>query len=228
MNIPESEGIIKPLGISRTDVFFDENFAQKARKKLYEKYPFTKDKKIILYAPTFRGRVKNAKSPTRLSLGLMHYVLSEEYVVLLNLHPLIQERPKIANHLSNFAADVTGEMTIDELIAISDICISDYSSMVFEYSLMNKPMIFFAFDIENYLDWRGFYYEYDELTPGPVLTDTEEVVDYIKDIDNLFDPDEVKRFREKFMSSWDGNSTKRILEEAFGVETLQKHQKKGE
>lgn len=108
--------------------------------------------------------------------------------------------------------DVTTELDIDKLLCVSDVCISDYSSLIFEYSLFERPMIFFAYDLDEYFDWRGFYYNYDELTPGPIVKTTEEIIDYIQHLDTRFNPSQVRAFREKFMSACDGHATDRILE----------------
>ena len=83
--------------------------------------------------------------------------------------------------------------------------------MIFEYSLFERPMLFFAYDLEDYFDWRGFYYDYDELTPGPVVKTTEEVIHYIENLDVMFDREQVHAFREKFMSACDGHATDRIM-----------------
>ncbi|MBQ7116959.1 MAG: CDP-glycerol glycerophosphotransferase family protein, partial [Clostridia bacterium] len=110
------------------------------------------------------------------------------------------------------------KMSVDELLCVSDICISDYSSLVFEYSLFEKPMIFFAYDLKEYFDSRGFYYDYEELTPGPICGTTDEIIAYIGNIEQSFDKGEVKKFRNKFMSACDGRSTERIISEVFGDE----------
>ena len=73
-------------------------------------------------------------------------------------------------------------------------------------------MIFFAYDLDDYFDWRGFYYDYEELTPGPIVTGTEEIIHYIKNIDTLFDRQQVIDFRQRFMSCCDGHATERIIE----------------
>ena len=107
--------------------------------------------------------------------------------------------------------DVTKGLEIDQLLCASDVCVSDYSSLIFEYSLFERPMIFFAYDLDDYFDWRGFYYNYDELTPGPVVKETEEIIDYIRHLDARFDQAQVHAFKEKFMSSCDGHATDRIM-----------------
>ena len=106
-------------------------------------------------------------------------------------------------------------MPIDELLCVSDLCISDYSSLVFEYSLFERPMLFYAYDLEDYFDWRGFYYPYEELAPGPVVRTNEEIADYIQNVEQKFDRARVRAFREQFMSACDGYATERILQLVF-------------
>lgn len=212
MNISPKKQVVQPIGVSRTDVFFNDDFIQQAKDKLYEVFPESKGKKVILYAPTFRGRVKSAKSPDCLDIEQLKEAFGDEYILLTKHHPFVKRRPQIPETCLDFAMDVTKTMEIDELLCVSDICISDYSSLIFEYSLFQRPMIFFAYDLEEYFDWRGFYYNYDEMTPGPIFTQTEEIIDYIKKLPEGFDKAKVEAFKEKFMSACDGHVTQRILE----------------
>ena len=207
---------VVPTGVSRTDKFFRDDTKKKAYEKLYSLMPSAKGKKVILYAPTFRGRVRKAKTPDKLDVGAFYNELSDEYVMLFKHHPFVKSRPAVADEYKSFACDMTDEMSIDELLCVADICISDYSSLVFEYSLFERPMVFFAYDIDEYNDWRGFYYNYDELTPGPVYKTNEEIINYIKNIDSMFEKQQVVDFRNKFMCSCDGHATERILRLVFG------------
>jgi CDP-glycerol glycerophosphotransferase (TagB/SpsB family) len=211
-------GVVKPVGISRTDVFFDEDFKRAARERFYKEFPEAKNKKVILYAPTFRGRVASAKSPDVLSVPLMNHVFKDEYVLVFKHHPFVKKRPVIHERYDSFAKDMTDTMSIEDLLIVADICISDYSSLVFEYSLLGRPMIFLAHDLDNYYDWRGFYYDYREFVPGPILSNVDEVVEYIQHIDERFDPAVVEAFREKYMSSCDGHCTQKIYDLVFGAE----------
>lgn len=212
MNLKGSRTKIIPTGISRTDIFFQEEFRQKAEKRVLEVTGNLQGKKILLYAPTFRGNVSHAKAPDALDIIKMKETLEEQYVLLIKHHPVVQERPVIPDEAKEFAIDVTERLGIDELICVSDMCISDYSSLIFEYSLFQRPMIFYAYDLEEYGDWRGFYYDYDELTPGPVVRTTEEIIEYILHVEKRFDDKAVKAFRDKFMSACDGRATERIME----------------
>lgn len=210
-----SKDRILPLGVSRTDVFFDTRFLKEARERVKEKFPEISGKKVILYAPTFRGRVANAKAPGQLSIPMFYEAFSKEYVLLIKHHPFVKQRPAIPEQYRSFAVDVSGQIDIEALLIISDLCITDYSSLIFEYSLFERPMIFFAYDREDYCDWRGFYYDYDELTPGPVCRTNEEMIEYIKNLSERFDSRQLVKFREKFMGACDGGATGRILEYLF-------------
>lgn len=216
MNIQNPEQVIQPIGNSRTDVFYDEMRKSQAREKLEQLMPLAKGKKVILYAPTFRGRVKRATSAL-VDVEQFAAAFSKEYVLLIKHHPIVKNPPEIPEeYTGSFAYDMTKDMSIEELLFVADICISDYSSLVFEYSLLERPLIFFAYDLDEYCDWRGFYYNYDELTPGPVLKTNEEMIDYIKNIEDSFDRKQIADFKEKFMSACDGHATDRIMEMVFG------------
>lgn len=212
MNLENASTEVVATGISRTDTFFNKKFLDAARQHVLDVFPQATNKKILLYAPTFRGEVSTAKAPDQLNIAAMANVLKEEYVLLIKHHPVAGNRPVIPEELKDFAADVTDSLSIDDLLCVSDLCISDYSSLIFEYSLFERPMLFFAYDLEEYYDERGFYYDYNDLTPGPVVRTTEEIIDYIQHLGTRFDRQKVAAFREKFMSACDGHATERILE----------------
>lgn len=210
MHLPK--GIVKATGVSRTDLFYDKEFVESRKQKLYDIMPEAKDKKVILYAPTFRGHVATASSPDRIDFERFCRELGEDYVIVCKHHPFVKKPPIIPEELQHFARDLTKDLSIEDLLCCADICISDYSSLVFEYSLFEKPMIFYAYDYDNYCDWRGFYYDYSEFTPGPVVQTEDELLETIKHIDTQFDKQKVIDFKEKFMGSCDGHATERIIQ----------------
>ena len=211
MNLKDTKTQVVATGVSRTDVFYDQHFIEQSKAAVYSVCPAAENKKIILYAPTFRGRVAKAESPDCLDIPAMKRALGDEYVLLIKHHPFVKQPPVVPEDCADFAMDVTKSLEIDQLLCASDVCVSDYSSLIFEYSLFERPMIFFAYDLDDYFDWRGFYYNYDELTPGPVVQETEEIIDYIRHLDARFDQAQVHAFKEKFMSSCDGHATDRIM-----------------
>ncbi len=208
---------IVPTGISRTDIFYDDRKIAEAQSKvrtLLEKKgagEVPSSKKILLYAPTFRGRVADAVSPDVLDFEKLHKALGDDWIFVCKHHPFVKKRPQIREACRTYTFDVTEDLSIEELLMVSDVCISDYSSLVFEYALFERPMLFLAYDLEDYGDWRGFYYPFEEMTPGPVVRTTEEVIDYLQHLDERFDKKQVQVFRQRFMSSCDGHATERIL-----------------
>lgn len=216
MGISKESGIIKPLGVSRTDEFFDQTYIDRCYEKLYERIPEARDKKVILYAPTYRGLGRNRVAPDELDIPAMAERLGDTHILLIKQHQTAKDCPPVPEpYDQSFAWDVTRGwgMDINELMTIADVCVSDYSSLVFEYSIFERPMAFFVYDLDEYIDDRGLYYDFDEITPGPLCFTTNELIEYIEGIErNGFDPAEVAAFKERFMCSCDGHSTERILE----------------
>lgn len=218
MDLKGQEDIVQALGVSRTDIFFDPQFLSAARTRVEAAFPPAAGKKVLLYAPTFRGHVSTAEGPNELDIPALKEALGNEWVLLIKHHPFVKHPAPVPLGCEDFAYLVQGDIAIDDLLCTADACISDYSSIVFEYSLFGRPMIFFAYDLDDYDDWRGFYYSYDEFTPGPVLATSEEVLDYLVHLDERFDPTVVAKFREKFMCFCDGHATDRIMQFVFGEE----------
>lgn len=215
MGIKKEEGIIQPIGVSRTDEFFSEEYLKNCYKTLYDIIPAAKNKKVILYAPTYRGLKLKRVSPDELDVKKFAEALGDEYILIFKHHQTVMEVPEIPEpYKDTFAYDMTrGKgMSISDLMAVADICISDYSSLVFEYALFERPMLFFVYDLEEYIDERGLYYDFDEITPGPLCRTNEEMIDYIKHIDERFDKQEVTDFKNRFMCCCDGHATERIIE----------------
>ena len=216
MDLGNTPEVVRATGVSRTDVYFDEAFLECQRQQVLDVVSEATGKKILLYAPTFRGLISDAEGPEALDIRLLKKRLSGEYVLLIKHHPFVTSRPPIPQDCEGFAFDVSDSLSIEAAMAAADVCVSDYSSLVFEYSLLGRPMAFFAFDRADYDDWRGFYYDYDEMTPGPVVTTTEELVDWIEHLDERFDPEEIEAFRKKFMGACDGHATIRIVDTILG------------
>ena len=207
MDIPKER--IKPVGVSRTDVLFDKYAIDAAVNKVREKMRIPKDKKILLYAPTFRGEnARNARPPEFFDADQAINLLSDEYFIVIKHHPFIKILPVLPKN--NNIDYVPNEITIDEALMAADLCVTDYSSLVFEYSLLRRPVYFLAPDIDDYVDERGFYYPFAEFAPGPVVSTTAELAQKI--LGDNFDYNPLDAFRGKFMSACDGQSTERIME----------------
>jgi CDP-glycerol glycerophosphotransferase (TagB/SpsB family) len=106
-------------------------------------------------------------------------------------------------------------MGIEEALCAADICISDYSSLIFEYSLFERPMLFYAYDYDTYGKYRGTYYDYESFIPGKMVRTEEELMDAVVNMDSWFDKTQVREFKEKYMRFCDGHSTKRVAAACF-------------
>ena len=215
MQMERTPDVVQATGVSRTDAFFDEARLAAWREEARAAVPAIEGRRVLLYAPTFRGRVSSAEAPDFLDVRALHERLGDEWCLLIKHHPFVRRRPAIPADCADFAFDVSADLSIEAAMVVSDACVSDYSSLVFEYSLLRRPMAFLAADIDEYDDWRGFYYDYDELTPGPVLTTTDQLADWVAGLETDCDLAEVDAFREKFMSACDGHATQRIVAAAL-------------
>ncbi|KSU60438.1 hypothetical protein AS034_16485 [[Bacillus] enclensis] len=196
-------------GIPRTDVFFDQTAQLRAKSKLYKKFPFLKEKKVLLYAPTYR---ENQLSSAEIKLNLKKLALQfeDEYILLLKLHPAVKNDLCIPAELSHFAYDFSGWHQLNELLFISDMLITDYSSVPFEYSLLNRPIIFFWYDLGQYEKERGIWENFMSLLPGPVAHTSEEVAAYISRM--KADHESTHLFSSKWNEYSKGESSRNILD----------------
>jgi CDP-ribitol ribitolphosphotransferase len=197
------------LGIPRTDVFFGEDRLARTRARIRERYGLTDGRRVILYAPTFRGDTVTAAHATDdLEVDVLRRALGEDHVLLVRLHPFVRSRAAIGPELADFAIDVSDYPDINELMLISDVLVTDYSSAIYEFSLLDRPMAFFAPDHEAYERERGFYFEYRTGVPGPIFETTEALAAHLRA--GVFDLERVDRFRRESFAIADGRSTERF------------------
>lgn len=201
---------IHPIGIPRSDIFFDETYAKQIKEELYQQHPQLENKKIILFAPTFRGNnIHHAYYDyDQIDFKHLQESLGDDYFCIIKMHPFIKQRSQALD--SHFFLDLSSQREINDLLFITDILITDYSSVIFEASLLNIPTIFFAYDLENYISERDFFYPYEEYTYGPVVKNEEELVKAIRH--PVIDQQKLERFKEKFVASCDGHASERFVE----------------
>ena len=204
-------------GYPANDILYTVN-NKESIDKIKDKLNIPKNKKIILYAPTWRDDNFYKKGHYRMNIELdldkMQKELGNEYIILLRMHYLITNNINIEKY-KGFVYDYSQGYDIQELYLVSDILITDYSSVMFDYSNLNRPIIFFTYDIEQYRDaLRGFYFDFEEEAPGPLVVDTEGVIECLKSIDDI--NKQYKNKKEKFYNKFchidDGNKAKEILD----------------
>ncbi len=206
-----------PIGYPRNDYLFsyDENEV----KRIKEELNIPEDKKVLLYAPTFRDNTYERAVGFHYDIGidfdLLKKELGEEYVILFRAHYFIIDNFDLSGY-EGFVIDVSRHNDINELYIVSDMLLTDYSSVFFDYANLNRPIMFFMYDFEFYKgQMRDFYLSLDEL-PGPVVYKNEELVEMIRQTEKTFTYDEKYRaFNERFNTYNDANSSKRVLGECI-------------
>lgn len=204
------DNIIIETGYPRND--FLVNHTKEDVDSIIESLNIPKDKKIILYAPTFRddqfeegtGYVYNLS----VDFDRLQEELSDEYIMLFRAHYFVANRFDF-NKYQGFIYNVSDLDDINRLYVISDLLITDYSSVFFDYAILKRPIIFYMYDLDKYANAiRGFYIDINEL-PGKIVTETEELIECIKKED-FIDKEKYDRFNGKYNLLDDGKASKRV------------------
>ena len=198
------------LGYPRNDILFqrDSDFVMKIR----EFYQIPKKvEKILIYVPTFREDRKFNFPLSNSDLKRLNNLLNEKnYLFLIKAH--LYEREINFSGYKNIRL-VKKDSDVQELLLISDILITDYSSVIFDYLLKIKPILLFVYDYKDYLKKVGMYYNLQKIAPGPILYNADELINAIKNIEkvDVEYKEKRKKIRDKFNKYLDGKSTERIL-----------------
>lgn len=215
--------VMLETGYPRNDIMHYDN-KEEITRELKEKLGIPKDKKTILYAPTWRDDEYYTKGQykfsLKLDLNLMRERMGDEYVILLRTHYFIADSLDVTG-LEDFAFNFSDYDDISELYLISDYLITDYSSVFFDYANLKRPMLFFTYDLEKYRDvLRGFYIDIEEELPGPLLFTTEEIIDAFGRIDEIEEEYKEKFdvFYEKYCSWEDGHASRKVANQVFALE----------
>lgn len=207
--IPKSK--IKPLGLPRSDYYFENHDINALKSDFSKKYVISKDKKIILYAPTFRDEEKYNNVFNYLDLDMFNDQLGNDYILALRLHPKIKNFYCDDISSKGEYIDCSDYPSEQELLLISDILITDYSSIMIEFAMLNKPVVFFTYDFDSYLaKERGFYFDFKSTVPGPVVSDSDSLISVIKN--GEFDENRLSGFVKTQFDEMDGKSSARVVD----------------
>lgn len=211
------EGEMLEYGYPRNDILYWPNKDEIAQ-QLKEKLGIPKDKKTILYAPTWRDDQHYGsgqyKFELALDLKLMKERLQDDYVVLLRTHHYISDHIDVSG-LGDFVINLSSYDDISEIYLISDICITDYSSVFFDYANLKRPILFYTYDFDKYKNQlRGFYIDMNTEVPGPLLYTSEQVVQAIEDIDEITEEykERYDQFYDRFCCYDDGHASEHVAE----------------
>lgn len=208
------------IGQPRNDLFFEKD-CETQKKQLKEEMGLPADKKTILYAPVWREEeATDVGDMYKMQLGLhrMKETLSEDYVVLIRIHDHITGKMILDKALEGFVYDFSFYDDVQELMLVSDMMITDYSSMIFDYACLKRPIYFYWYDreiFEKNLD--QFYYSFEEASlPGPVCSTTQEIINYIKETDHGME--QFSEAREEFYQSYcsvNGHASETLARKCF-------------
>lgn len=209
-------------GYPRNDILHSSFKTEKAN-RIKKELGIPLDKKTILYAPTWRDDEYYAKGKYKftlqLDLSLLKEQLGKDYVILLRTHYFIADSLDVTG-LEGFAYNLSKYDDIAELYLISDVLITDYSSVFFDYANLRRPMLFFMYDLEKYRDiLRGFYIDIEEELPGPLLSTTEEVLNAIIHIDKVEEmyKDKYSIFYDKYCAWEDERASEIVAQKVFDL-----------
>lgn len=203
-------GRILEDGIPRNDILINSTKHVKIKQEVYKKFNINPNKRILLYAPTFRNDFSlNAYNlDFNEFLTYLNKTTKAEWTLLLKLHPNISEKSYGLN-IPKDSIDVSNYGDLYELMISSDMLITDYSSLMFDYGYLNKPLFLYASDVADYLNDRGFYFDYYKL-PFPVATNIEELISVYNKYNKTTYINNLKKFYNDVGLKETGNSAKKI------------------
>jgi CDP-ribitol ribitolphosphotransferase len=192
------KGECMPLGISRTDSYYEGAFIDKCKRWFIKEHPEYAGKKIALWAPTFRGRASMAtvvgfNEISELDLG-------PDWVVIIKLHPLIKNEHDVC---------CRSILPTEYLLPSVELLITDYSTVLFEFGLFLRPIVLYVPDYENYAERRGLYYDINEI-PVPIVKDASVLSSACIQEYAAFEPTKLRAFIRKYAGMCDGAATERI------------------
>ena len=215
---------ILEVGYPRNDIFYSENVdnLEREKKLIKQKLGIQDNRKVLLYAPTFRDdEINKAKKHIinlKIDLHKMKENFENEYILILRPHIIISNALKLEKSLDDFVINGSHYSDISDLYLISDICITDYSSVMFDFANTKKPLLFFTYDLEHYKEHlRGFYFDFENEAPGPLIQTNDELIDSIQKIDSVEVEykEKYSHFYNRFCTFETGEAAKKIVHKFF-------------
>ena len=208
-------------GYPRNDILYSEH-AGRIAEEVKRELGIPKGKRVILYAPTWRDNQFYEKAKYKFTLVLdlerMRREFGNDSVLLLRTHYYIADRLELSG-LDDFVYNGSGYGDVSRLYLVSDICITDYSSVFFDFANLKRPLLFFAYDLEDYKEEiRGMYLDMEKELPGPVVQTNDELIDALRHLDEVTEQyrERYERFYDKFCHIDDGNAAERVVQAVFG------------
>ncbi|MFK4943094.1 CDP-glycerol glycerophosphotransferase family protein [Lactococcus garvieae] len=224
-NLPEENVLV--TGIPNNDKIFNDHFVQDTKARLLEKYPVLANKKVITYAPTFRGRISTYFKEAKIDLARVHQALGEDYVIIYKAHPLISGSAYENNPHVLFIE----EEPISSIFCVTDVLITDYSAIAVDWMVFDKPIIAYVPDFKSYSKKPGLTIDYLQEFPGAVTFNEGELIQALQATESTSYQKERALFFKKTYNYCDGKATERVLkviEDLMTEKTVEKNMREVE
>lgn len=203
-----------PTGLPRNDVLY--NVTPEEIGLLKQRLGLPMDKKIILYAPTWRDSTDNGKTcaiKPPMDAKKWEEVLRDDYVVLFRMHAYTNKL--LGLKFNDTLRDYSSYPNVNDLFMVADILISDYSASMADYSILERPIVCFTYDYEEYQDERGLYMDYNNEMPSGILRTEDQVLHYIKSMNYATECEKTKSMIKDRLLTYGGSATRDCLEKLF-------------
>lgn len=203
-----------PTGLPRNDELY--NVTPEEIDTIKEKLGLPKDKKIILYAPTWRDSTDHGKTcaiKPPVDAKKWEDELKDGYIILFRMHAYTNKL--LGLEFNNTIRDYSSYPNVNDLFKVSDILISDYSASMADYSILERPIICFTYDYEEFQKERGLYVDYSKDMPSGILKTEDEVLNYVKNMDYAAECKKTKEMIKEKMIHIGGRATEMCLEVLF-------------
>jgi len=208
---------VRPVGVSRTDEYYSSEFNMMCRRRFFAGNSRAAGKKIVLWAPTFRGNASEASVEGLPEIRKAMELLGDDYYFIIKLHPHSQKNfdpAYFGTDAGKLNVTTDCSMPTEELLAAADILVTDYSSIIFDAMIYRLPIVLFATDLAKYAGGRGFYLNYDSI-PAVKASDPQGLADAIRSpktadvtVNRMY-----RAFFNIYMSGCDGHATERVVKQ---------------
>ncbi len=202
---------VLPLGTPRTDFFFDAEAMGRARERLLAQHPELRDRRVVLYAPTFRGRGAGRRAAPGFDAARLRSLLPDDHALVLKTHPNLDPN---ATPTDGYDLVFDPALEVNEVFTLSDVLVTDYSSSIFEWALLRRPLVLLVPDLAEYEIDPGLYLDYRTQMIGIQVADTDAVADAV--VRGTFNPAAHDAFVARHLDACDGGASVRFVERFLG------------
>ena len=208
-----------PVGMPRLDGFLDEKHIREFKENFYSVNPTLKNKKIILFAPTFRGKGQQSAhyDYSKIDLTRFYEYCGGEWVMLVKMHPFVKKAIEIPEQYADRIIDMTHMPNIIDMYYITDLLITDYSSNFYEYALLKRPVLFYTYDRVKYELTRGVHTSIKENAPGKVCDTFDELMEALYNED--YEYNKMLAFAKDNFEDYDGHASDRVIDQILLQDT---------